>query len=117
MTMDGYDASQRLAVYGSLAPGKRNAHILEPLGGKWTPAIVHGHLRPILSGEFVGYNIIELAEDGDPVPCLLFSSRDLPAFWDQLDAFEGPAYVRTITRVRVGDAVVEANIYEDRALR
>ena len=32
--------SQRLAVYGSLAPGRQNHHIGEPLGGTWTDGVV-----------------------------------------------------------------------------
>jgi hypothetical protein len=28
--------SERLAVYGSLSPGRQNHHIVEPLDGRWT---------------------------------------------------------------------------------
>ena len=36
---------QRLFVYGTLAPGRPNEHILAPLGGAWQAATVKGHLK------------------------------------------------------------------------
>ena len=107
-----YLPEERLAVYGSLRPGERNAHVLASLAGEWTKGVVHGALRPILSGYAEGYSGLTLAPDGDAIPVALLSSRDLPDFWPSLDEFEGPEFVRTIVEVRVGDASLEANLYE-----
>ena len=40
-----YLPEERLAVYGSLRPGERNAHVLASLAGEWTKGVVHGALR------------------------------------------------------------------------
>ncbi len=115
--LDGYRIDERLAVYGSLAPGESNAHILAPLAGTWTDGVVRGTLRPILTGYAAGYRGIRLDAEGDPVPCKVFSSHDLPGFWSSLDAFEGAEFFRTIIRVEVGDTMIKANLYEWRPLR
>ena len=44
----------RLFVYGTLAPGRPNAHILAPLGGNWQPATVTGHLKQQGGGDAMG---------------------------------------------------------------
>jgi hypothetical protein len=31
-----FETSHTLAVYGTLAPGRPNHHVLAPLGGEWT---------------------------------------------------------------------------------
>lgn len=36
---------ERLFVYGSLAPGRPNEHILAAIPGTWEPASVSGRLR------------------------------------------------------------------------
>ena len=39
-----YDASHRLAVYGSLAPGQTNHHVVADIPGTWTGGTVEGLL-------------------------------------------------------------------------
>lgn len=34
-----FKTSHTLAVYGSLAPGRANYHIVAPLGGEWTEGL------------------------------------------------------------------------------
>ena len=109
---EDYLPDERLAVYGSLRPGERNAHILAPLAGHWSRGAVRGKLRPILSGYARGYTGLVLAADGDEVPVDLLSSRGLPAFWAELDAFEGPEFIRTIAEVRVAGTTIAASLYE-----
>jgi len=77
---EGFSIDEQLAVYGSLAPGERNAHVLAPLVGEWTEGEIIGTLQTITEGYAAGYQGIRL-DGGDAVPCMLFSSRDLPAFW------------------------------------
>jgi len=107
-----YTVDERLAVYGSLAPGERNAHILAPLAGIWLPGQLRGTTREIVRGYAAGYRGITLSEIEAPIACQLFCSHDLPSFWAKLDAFEGAEFVRTVTIVRVGEAVIEAQVYE-----
>jgi gamma-glutamylcyclotransferase (GGCT)/AIG2-like uncharacterized protein YtfP len=107
-----YLPEERLAVYGSLQPGERNAHMLAPLEGTWTAGIVRGTLHPIRDGYARGYIGLRLGAGGDEVPVAMLSSRGLPAFWATLDEFEGPEFVRTIADVEVGDSLVEASLYE-----
>jgi hypothetical protein len=39
-----YGVSRALAVYGTLAPGRPNHHVVAPLGGTWTAGTVEGDL-------------------------------------------------------------------------
>ena len=103
---------QRLFVYGTLAPGRRNEHVLAPLGGTWQPATVRGHLRQLGWGAAIGYPGIVLDEDGPEVEGLVFSADELAGFWVELDAFEGDQYQRVLTSARLPDgSTVEAFIY------
>ena len=78
----------RLFVYGTLAPGRKNAHVLANVPGTWEPATVRGTLHEQGWGAALGYPGIVLSEDGTEVRGFVFSSPDLPAHWDRLDAFE-----------------------------
>ena len=49
---------QRLFVYGTLAPGRPNEHVLAPLGGTWQPAFVRGRLHAQGWGAAPGYPAI-----------------------------------------------------------
>lgn len=101
-----------LFVYGTLAPGRPNAHEMDGMVGTWEPATARGNLLPDGWGAAAGYPAIELHEDGPEVPGLLFSSDDLPAHWDRLDAFEGEGYDRVLTTVVLGSGVeVTAYVY------
>src|SRR4028118_1413410 len=44
-----------LAVYGTLAPGQPNHHVLAPLGGEWTDGLIEGDLIPLGWGAALGY--------------------------------------------------------------
>lgn len=101
---------QRLAVYGTLAPGRSNAHVMADIDGTWTPGIVRGTKTLVGWGAARGYPGITL-DDGGDVECVLFESRDLPAHWARLDDFEGPGYRRVRVPVRTQGRVVTAYIY------
>lgn len=103
---------QTLFVYGSLAPGRSNEHILAPLDGTWQPAAVNGHLQQIGWGAALGYPGLVLDAEGEEVSGFLFSAAGLAAFWDTLDDFEGDQYERVLTTVRLDDgSTVEACVY------
>jgi len=104
--------AQRLFVYGTLAPGRPNEHILADLAGEWEPASITGRLLEEGWGAAVGYPGIVLDEHGTEVEGLLFSSENLAEHWTRLDEFEGPGYERVATTVKRRDGTtIEAYTY------
>ena len=102
----------RLFVYGTLAPGRSNAHVLAPLPGTWEPATATGTLLPEGWGAAAGYPGIVLDAQGGSVAGLLFTSERLAEHWPRLDAFEGDGYERVLTTVTRADGTrVEAYVY------
>lgn len=115
MTTDPHAAEYRLATYGTLAPGRPNAHQLDGLGGDWTSGTVRGHLVERGWGAALGYPAMIPDETGPEIPVHLFRSTDLPAHWARLDAFEGPGYARVAVPVMTAAGLVQAFIYIDKA--
>ena len=101
----------RLAVYGTLAPGRPNHHQLKGLSGRWIEGTVRGQLLQEGWGAAVGYPGIILDIDGRIVNVLLFESVDLPEHWARLDEFEGSGYRRTVTPVTTSEGDLLASIY------
>lgn len=102
----------RLFVYGTLAPGRPNAHVLADVPGRWEPATVTGSLLQEGWGAAVGYPGIVLDGRGGEVEGFLFSSEALAELWPRLDAFEGDGYERVLTAVtRENGSTVDAYIY------
>lgn len=103
---------ERLFVYGTLAPGRPNEHVLSAIGGSWDAASVTGSLRQEGWGAAMGYPGIDLDEHGDEVQGFLFTSEKLSDHWAMLDAFEGKSYERVLTIVKLRDnRTVDAYIY------
>jgi len=103
---------ERLFVYGTLAPGRPNEHVLSAIEGSWDVASVTGSLRQEGWGAALGYPGIDLGEHGDEVQGFLFSSEKLSELWAMLDAFEGESYERVLTVVQLRDnKTVDAYIY------
>jgi gamma-glutamylcyclotransferase (GGCT)/AIG2-like uncharacterized protein YtfP len=105
------EAEHRLAVYGSLAPGEVNAHVLDGIRGAWREGTVRGDLQPEGWGMTHGFPALRWRPDGPLVPVRLLESPDLPAHWPRLDAFEGRDYRRIVVPVTTGQDEVPANIY------
>jgi gamma-glutamylcyclotransferase (GGCT)/AIG2-like uncharacterized protein YtfP len=104
--------NQRLFVYGTLAPGQPNAHILAGVPGEWQAATVTGTLFEEGWGAALGYPGIVLDEHGGEVRGLVFSSASLAEHWARLDEFEGEGYERVLTAVKLADGTVsDAYIY------
>jgi len=103
----------RLFVYGTLAPGRANAHMLAGVPGTWEPATARGALYPEGWGAAQGYPGFVPDEAGEEVHGLVFSSDALAAHWARLDAFEGEGYARVLVPVtlRHGGEVVQACVY------
>ena len=102
----------RLFVYGTLAPGRPNEHLLKDVQGTWEQGWVTGTLHEEGWGARMGYPAIKLDPDGDTVSGFLFSSDHLKSHWEMLDEFEGDAYERVRTTVQLKDgSSKEAYVY------
>lgn len=84
--------ADKLFVYGTLAPGKPNEHILAPLDGTQQPANVTGKQYQNGWGAALGYPGIVIDSQGDKVEGLIFSADKLQDNWLLLDEFEGQDY-------------------------
>lgn len=111
--MTGLDGSadQRLATYGTLAPGRANHHQLAGLKGSWRQGWVRGQLTDAGWGSAMGYPGLILDASGPDVAVHLFESPNLPDHWPRLDAFEGTGYRRVVTQVRTAEGERGAWIY------
>ena len=103
---------EHLFVYGTLAPGRPNEHILADVPGTWQSAIVFGTLIDEGWGAELGYPGIIPNASGSEVQGFLFSSTQLAECWAMLDEFEGEAYQRVLVHARCEDGqAVDAHIY------
>jgi len=103
---------ETLFVYGTLMPNCPNGHVLENIIGRFTPAVVRGHLKNAGWSASMGYPGIHLDEGGDIVHGYLFSSNNLINHWDYLDEFEGKEFQRMPVRVETYDEIeVDTYIY------
>ncbi|MEL7045084.1 MAG: gamma-glutamylcyclotransferase [Pseudomonadota bacterium] len=99
--------SLHLFVYGTLAPGRPNHHLLANLGGTWAAATLRGRLVDEGWGAEQGYPGIIPDPSAPPVAGHLLSTPELASSWSMLDEFEGPGYVRRSVAVTLesGDEV------------
>jgi gamma-glutamylcyclotransferase (GGCT)/AIG2-like uncharacterized protein YtfP len=108
--------AERLVVYGSLAPGRANHHVVAPLGGTWEPALLEGELATVGWGVALGHLALRLRAGGPPVAAHLLTAPALRGAWDALDAFEGSEYRRSLAPVWSADGarrlLAVANVYE-----
>lgn len=112
-----FGTAERLAVYGSLAPGRQNHHIVASLGGTWMEGVVEGDLTTYGWGAAIGYPALRLRPGGPEVPVQVLTADGLPRAWADLDAFEGAEYRRVLVPVWTSAAegrelLAVANVYE-----
>ena len=109
-----YGASRTLAVYGSLAPGRENHHVIAHLAGEWRDGSVTGDLHATGWGAALGFPALRWRSDGPRVPVrVLQSDRLTVAEWARLDEFEGTEYRRILVPVyHDGGLLAVANLYE-----
>ncbi len=101
-----------LFVYGTLAPGEENAHIMDGMVGEWRKASVRGKRHNKGWGTAKGFPGFIPDNSGDIVNGLLFISNDLPAHWARLDKFEGDNYQRVLIKAVMDNGeIIEAQIY------
>lgn len=94
-----FGTDHTLAVYGTLAPGRQNYHIVEPLGGEWTDGLIEGTLQETGWGATQGYPAFRPAAGGPIVQIKVLKSNALPEGWRPVDEFEGPDYQRILVPV------------------
>jgi gamma-glutamylcyclotransferase (GGCT)/AIG2-like uncharacterized protein YtfP len=92
-----------LFVYGTLAPGMPNEHVLADVPGHWESAIATGTLLEHGWAASLGFPALRLDAGGTEVEGFLFTSGALDELWERLDEFEGEEYERVVTEVRLAD--------------
>lgn len=104
-----------LFVYGTLAPGEVNAHVLGAIDGSWTKAKVGGVLCDQRWGAahgFPGLRLFRSIASADDAPShfvsgLLFESEGLSKIWPALDEFEGADYRCELTQAIFEDGMTK----------
>ncbi|OJJ17024.1 hypothetical protein BKI52_30370 [marine bacterium AO1-C] len=104
---------EKLFVYGTLAPGKPNEHLLKNIGGSWKKGYVWGKLFEEGWGSDMGFPGIRIDNQAEKIQGHVFCSDKLAEHWNTLDNFEGTAYQRIKTEIILeGEKeTVEAFIY------
>jgi len=100
--------SQKLVVYGTLAPGERYHYLLQDIAGTWLRCKVVGRIT-----KKRGLKYFKWIPDGEKIDAYLFISESLPKKWAELDEFEGSEYRRIFVPVEVDKQWIVANIYEE----
>ena len=101
-------ASIKLAVYGSLGPGRENEHVMTAVGGVWRDGYTMPGVRLDSGwGAAIGYPGIVWKTGPSVVDVFVFESEALPAHWTKLDDFEGEEYARLYVPVTRSGAALE----------
>ena len=101
-------SGNRLVVYGSLAPGEANHHVVAGLEGSWRPCVITGSLDV-----HNGYRIFRWEKGGARIDAQMLISTALPSNWRRLDEFEGADYCRVVIPAELDGKTVLANVYTD----
>ena len=121
---ESLDRPNALFVYGTLAPGHINEHILAPLLGTWTDEQISGSLHdaglgatyrcPGLRLENSTIDHMDLSRGNcSVVNGLLFESNELRKIWARLDELEGQEYQPQLTIALVaGNKYCRCIVYE-----
>jgi gamma-glutamylcyclotransferase (GGCT)/AIG2-like uncharacterized protein YtfP len=101
---------ERLAIYGTLAPGRPNHYQLDGLEGRWLKGYIDGMLLDAGWGASLGHPTLVLDPARSAIGVDVFESIDLPAR-ARLDTFERPGYEHVVTTVHMPTGDVDASIY------
>jgi gamma-glutamylcyclotransferase (GGCT)/AIG2-like uncharacterized protein YtfP len=105
----------RLVVYGTLAPGRSNHHMVAGIPGEWFTGWVEGDFHEHGWGAAEGFPAMTWRPGGGRIDVHVLESSELRQHWSRLDEFEGSAYRRTFIPVfRDGVPPVIGEIYEAR---
>ncbi len=106
--------SRKLAIYGSLAPGEANHHVIADITGTWRDGFVRGHVAHVGWGADYGFPALTWDPAGPKVNAKLFVAELLPGHWQRLDRFEGDGYRRILVPVEdAGGVIAVANVYAE----
>ncbi len=94
-----FRTSHTLAVYGTLAPGQPNHHVVEPFEGEWTDGLIEGDLLAEGWAADLGYPGFRPRDGGAAVAVQVLTAPLLATAWPTLDRFEGPEYQRILVPV------------------
>ena len=94
-----FRTTHTLAVYGTLAPGQPNHHVLAPLGGEWMDGLIEGELIPLGWGAALGYPGFRPRAGGEAVAVKVLTAPTLANAWPDIDRFEGPGYRRILVPI------------------
>ncbi len=109
------EPQNKLAIYGTLAPGEVNHSQIAGIEGSWAEGFVRGDLLTTGWGAEHGFPALAWRPDGPRVPVKLFISPDMGHHWRRLDEFEGDGYRRILVSIEDDDGIVAiANLYADR---
>ena len=111
-----FQTRHRLAVYGTLAPGKPNHHVVAPLGGEWSDGVIEGELMQTGWGAAMGYAAFRPLPGAGTIAVKLLTAPALDSAWDRLDDFEGEGYRRILVPIFAADdgerrLITVANLY------
>jgi gamma-glutamylcyclotransferase (GGCT)/AIG2-like uncharacterized protein YtfP len=106
-----FRTSRTLAVYGTLAPGEPNHHVVAPLGGEWTDGVIEGDLFPVGWGATLGYPAFRPRAGGPAVAVKVLRAPALATAWPELDRFEGAEYRRILVPVFSPGGADERRLY------
>ena len=108
------DKLERLFVYGTLAPGEKNHHLLGGISGTWESGSCNGRIFTQTRGVHIGLPCFESTVDGEAFIGKIFSSTELNTRWKILDEFEGELYDRRLVSAKTEQGLdVEVYIYAD----
>lgn len=99
--------SERLAVYGTLAPEEANGGLLGGIQGEWLEGRVRGRLR--LRDALREFRWETCSND---IPVRTFSSHELPTIIERIDRFEGSRHERILVPILINEVIVVGNIYQ-----
>lgn len=101
-----------LATYGTLAPGRRNHHVVSDIAGTWVTGTIRGTFVATGWAVDLGYPAIVLDDThGDLVAVDVLVSSELDRHLARLDDFEGIGYERVPVTVSTSDGPLTAWIY------
>ena len=106
-----FGISRTLAVYGTLAPGEPNHHVVAPLGGEWADGVIEGDLYPVGWGATLGYPAFRPRAGGAAVAVKVLTTPALAGAWPGLDRFEGAEYRRILVPVFTAGPAGERRLY------
>ena len=99
---------QALIIYGSLAPGRPNHKVVEPIKGEWKAAVIKGRLEEKGWGAEMGFFGFAPADAGEQsaIDCHVLISEALIDNWALLDEFEGDGYRRILAKYELPNGCI-----------